>query len=270
MLMPDQLEPAIELAQQWFGQPIDAVRALGAGASNALFEVSASKQRYYLRRYRRLRSDAVARQHALIRHARARGIPTPLPLDVRGESWLQAPDGAIWAMFEAAEGAQVCKPATHQQLRAAGHMLAALHGALGDAAADALPTLRLAWDGPSWIERLERIRARILELPAPDATDDWALRRVEAQQQWLADADCLHAYEPQHAPQLIHGDYQLDNLFFGAERVSGIIDWDNAASMPRTYELARACFFMCEMRPDDAAALVAGYQELSTLSASEL
>jgi homoserine kinase type II len=270
MLLPDQLETATAQAERWFGASVASVLPIGGGATNAIFEVTAAGSRYYLRRHRALRRDAVTRQHALIRHVTRLGIPAPLPIDVNGESVTESRDGIAWAMFEAADGVQVDGAATREQIRAAGEMLAALHAAAASAPSAGFSVWPLAWDGPSWVARLERVRARILELPTMDDADRWALTRVEQQADWLANPGCRHAYQPSCAAQLIHGDYQLNNLFFRASEVTGVIDWDSAMSMPRAFELARACFFICEMRPSDAAALLDGYQSVTSLTSSEL
>jgi homoserine kinase type II len=263
---------AHELAERWFAASVDAPRPVTAGATNATFELEVSSgDRFYLRRYRRPGRDAVLREHALIQHVRSRGIPAPQPLERDGVTVFEAADGAAWAVFEAASGSQLAHAGlSSAHVERAGQLLARLHLATATASLGGYARRVLAWDGPAWLARLERIRAAILQLPQSDETDRWARERVERQRQWLANTACAHAYRPAAPDQILHGDYQLSNLFFTGLDVTGVIDWETSMCLPRAYELVRTCFFLCEMRPDLCAALVSGYRAVTPLSASEL
>ena len=68
----------------------------------------------------------------------------------------------------------------------------------------------------------------------------------------------------------MHGDYHHANLFFEGDEVSAVIDWEQAAFLPRAYEVARACFFMFRMAPDLSRAFIEAYDAHSPMSAEEL
>jgi homoserine kinase type II len=60
---------------------------------------------------------------------------------------------------------------------------------------------------------------------------------------------------------VVHGDYQDANLFFLASDVSAVIDWEQAAFMPRGYEIARAVWFLFRLEPERTASFLAGYRQ---------
>ena len=262
---------ARELAERWFGATVAEPLLVTGGATNTTFQLDVSGTRYYLRRSRKVDREAVLREHALIEHVRAHGIPAPKALELEGSSVLVAADGAVWSAFEAVVGAQVAyAELTEAHVQSAGRLLALLHAATATLPTQSYPRRMLAWDGPAWVARLERIHAAIGALPALDPTDRWALERVQQQRAWLADSACAHAYRPAYPNQVLHGDYQSSNLFFTGSEVTGVIDWDVPMCLPRAFELVRACFFLCQMQPELCAALVFGYRALTPLSAAEL
>jgi homoserine kinase type II len=198
-------------------------------------------------------------------------VPAALPLAARDGRTVVERDGAVYALYEPARGVQLA-PGTLglEHARAAGAMLATLHRALA-----ALPDVgytrwQLQWDGPAWCARLDRVERAILARAAPDETDRWALERVRAQRSWLADPACRHRHQPSAPAQLTHGDYQDANLFFDASGVSGVIDWEQAAFMPRAYELTRAASFMFRLERERTRAFVTAYAGLQPLGEEEL
>ena len=53
-------------------------------------------------------------------------------------------------------------------------------------------------------------------------------------------------------------------------QVSGIIDWDQIAYMPRVYELVRACSFMFQMQVDLSQTFISAYRESNPIALDEL
>lgn len=258
------------MAERWTGEAIDSLHVVTGGATNRIFEVRAAGRTTFLRRYRRLGLDAVRREHTLIRHVNAHGLSAPEALGVNGDTALAGSDGAVWAMFRAATGVQLgLDEITPEIARSAGATLAVLH--LATASADtALRRVTLSWDGPSWVQRLQRVRDEIRRRDRQSEVDRWALRRVEAQASWLAESRARHQYVPRHPGQIVHGDYQHANLFFADGHVADVIDWDTAVIAPRAYELARTAFFMCRMDAPSTIALLQGYRSINPLDDDEL
>jgi homoserine kinase type II len=244
--------------------------ALG-GATNRVYRVEGAHGVAFLRHYRRPDPALVAREHAVIAYARGGGIPAARPLATQLGGTLVEHDGAVYALYESAAGQQVPHAAlTSAHARAAGDMLARLHLALGSLPDVGYTRWSLAWDGPAWCERLTLVERAIRARERPDETDRWALARVCAQREWLANPACRHRHDPSAPSQLTHGDYQDANLFFAPDGVSGVIDWEQAAFMPRAYELVRALSFMFRLERERTRACLEAYSARFPLSGAEL
>jgi len=103
-----------------------------------------------------------------------------------------------------------------------------------------------------------------------DEIDRWARVRLLQQAAWLRETRCVHEYVPTSPAQVIHGDYHHANLFFRGTEVTGVIDWDTAAVMPRAFEIARACSFMFHVDPIMSREFIAGYRTVKNIDDEEL
>jgi homoserine kinase type II len=244
---------------------------VAGGATNRVYKVEGAHGAAFLRQYKRPDVQMVAREHAVIAQARAGGVPAAAPLAARDGRTVVERHGAVFSLYEPAPGVQLESGSlTLEQARAAGRTLARLHDALASMPDVGYTRWRLEWDGAAWCERLNVVERAILARAVPDPTDRWALERVRAQRAWLGEPACIHAYAPRVPAQVTHGDYQDANLFFDSSGVSGVIDWEQAAFMPRAYELARAASFMFRLERERTRAFVAGYRELRPLGDDEL
>ncbi len=260
-----------EMLEAWPLQDIVAVTEVTEGATNEVHRVECRGRIVFLRIYKRHDRDMAMREHALIHHVHGRGLPAPLPLVALSGETLVSCAGKLAALYESAQGAQLEPGAIAlEQAHSAGDMLARLHAAMA-----ALPDVgytprTFAWDGPEWVERLNTIERAIRARGDGSRADVWALRRTLEQRDWLRQPQCPHRGVPRFPPQVVHGDYQDANLFFDAERVSAIIDWEQAAFLPRAYEVVRACFFMFRFMPRLTQAFLAAYRMVSGLGEAEL
>ncbi|MBO0885216.1 MAG: phosphotransferase, partial [Mycobacterium sp.] len=115
----------------WQLEPIVAVDRATSGVMNEIFIVTTPQRKVVLRKHRRPDRAQVDFEHAVIRHAIDRHIPTPAAIpSLTGESIVDH-EGTYYSLFEHARGDQV----SHDQLSAAharsmGSMLARLHNAL--------------------------------------------------------------------------------------------------------------------------------------------
>ncbi|WP_137284264.1 phosphotransferase enzyme family protein [Halorussus salinisoli] len=79
------------------------------------------------------------------------------------------------------------------------------------------------------------------------------------------------AFEDAGDPVLVHGDYEDDNLRFGDDGVSSVLDWEVARAAPGEFDLARAelGWFEKPHSPetdgDLRSALIAGYESVRPL-----
>lgn len=247
------------------------VSEVEGGATNRVYRVSGGREVRFLRVYKRSDPALAAREHALIRHVLQSGLPAVTPIEARHGDTVVVHDGAVYALYEAARGVQVARAQLSlTRARAAGELLGRLHAVLSELPDVGYLRWELSWDGPAWVERLNVVERALLARGSQNDTDVWALRRLRAQRLWLVDAGCLSTCQPSFPAQLIHGDYQDANLFFEAQAVSAIIDWEQAAFMPRAYEVARACGFMFQLEPGRTRAFVDAYVAVTEMGRAEL
>ncbi|WP_407538495.1 phosphotransferase [Deinococcus radiomollis] len=251
------------------------VELVPEGSVNRVFRVQTVQDTFYFRMYRIGDETVLEREVQVMAAARAGGVPVPMAVVTRsGADWL-ALDGQLYMLFTAAEGTQVPRSElNHAHATAAGECLARLHRAL-----ERLPDLgwrRYRIDFPlvEWLARLNALEQAVSGLAAPDGTDVWALARLRAQREWLADPGCPHAAPLTGPRQVIHGDYHDGNLFFvgsaTAFRVSGVIDWEQAAWMPRAFEPIRSAHYMFGHDPPLASAFLNAYVPGLKMKRSEM
>lgn len=246
------------------------VAEVETGAVNRVFRADTMIGPVYLRAYRARDPDVVVREHALISQVVAAGLPAVAPIaSANGETVVMAEDTPC-ALYPAAPGMQVAKSDLGlEHAAAAGEMLGRLHTYLARVADSGFRTYRLGWPADAWIERLAGI-ARAVAARGDDPADALVLDRIRDQCAWLADPRCRHEYQPAFAPQVIHGDYQHANLFFATGCVSAIIDWEQAAYMPRAFETSRAAAYMFDLEPERTRAFVGAYRDVTRISDEEL
>jgi homoserine kinase type II len=267
----DEHEACRRLLAAWdLGQVTHIQREL-CGATNRVYRVQASSGESFLRIYRRADPRIAEREHALIAHARRRGVPTVAVLPARTGGSVVQVEGHVCALYEAATGTQLPNGGLGScDATAAAACLGHLHRALQPLPDAGYLRWQIAWDGPEWIERLSVVELALSREGLQDDTDRWALERLRAQRQWLGHPDCEHAYEPHSPPQVVHGDYQAMNLFFREGSVSAVIDWDQAAFMPRGFEVARACSFLFRLEPELTGEFLRAYHAANPLADAEL
>lgn len=250
------------LLEAWSLPAPSELQRTEGGATNRVYRVTSGGRVAFLRVYRRAERALAAREHALIAHARAHGVPAVGLLPARSGDTVVERDGAVCALYEPARGVQLPGSALGvEHAHGAGACLGHLHRALLPLQDAGYLRWTLSWDGAAWVERLNVVERALLARGELDETDRWALERLRAQRSWLAQPECEHVYQPRCLGQVVHGDYQDANLFFEGTAVSAVIDWEQAAFMPRGYEIARACWFMFRLEPARTGHFLAGYRE---------
>lgn len=246
------------------------VEAVSGGATNLTWQVQEENERWFLRRYRNSDIHAVRREHRLVEVAAAAGVRTPVPQRCSYGSTIVEESGRLFALFSAVAGDQL-EPSSLEagHAHAAGAFLARLHDAVRSHDGRGLRRWTLRWDGQAWAERVEATAA-LVPVEGGDETDRWSRRRLLQQAAWLRETRCVHEYVPRSPAQVIHGDFQHANLFFSGTEVTGVIDWDAAAVMPRAFEIARACSFMFQVEPVMSREFIGGYRTVNNIGDEEL
>ncbi|GAB3746097.1 phosphotransferase [Microlunatus parietis] len=256
----------------WELEPVTAVQRAAGGTMNETFVVTTRTRRVVLRRHRRTDRSLIEREHAVIRYAIGRSIPTPPALPTPAGEVIVSRDGVCYSLFAYARGTQVARDRlTVAEARAMGRTLAHLHLALADCPAAAPPRPPTPADRSRTEARLTELLNLIMARPDRTETDRWAEQHVRTKLDWLSGhpEPARHAV-PMAAQQLVHGDFQESNLFFIGDEVSDVIDWDKAETRWPPEEIIRTLDLSFDLRPDLCAALLAGYRTVRDVAPDEL
>lgn len=113
------------------------------------------------------------------------------------------------------------------------------------------------------------VDARLRGLAAATAGEEWLAEEVGARRRWLH-------WRPEEPPapgeqvQVIHGDYQLTNLFFDGDALSCVIDWDKARPEWPAWEVVRTLDYAMGLDPSRGTAFIDGYRSVRSLPPDEL
>lgn len=260
------------------GKPV-AIERVTAGYLNRDEAVTlANGRRLFLKGSRHRDSRVVEAEHAVIRHAAARGIPTPLPLVMSDGRSVVIVDGTPWSAFPFVEGAMLSGPTTAPTL---GRLLGATHRALADCPTNGLTFAEgpIAWETTATRAEMATIESHIAEREAAgtvDAFDAFTRAAFVELRQVLDDAPSpdTFAWLPR---QVIHGDFYPPNLLCDPLGTPiAVLDWEFATIRPRVWDIARAIAFtflgVHGESPDFVAAqdCVAAYREIHPLPDDEI
>lgn len=157
---------------------------------------------------------------------------------------------------------------TPDHAAALGTFLAELHERLPLQAPFEVPEVRPASVGRT-LERLERVQAALLALPAPGEVDGWALTRTRQRLAHLQ-ASPLPDRVPAFPARFLHGDFHDGNVFFQDSQPTALIDWEQTRLAPRAWEVVRCLHLSLKLDPLLSAALLRGYRERLSLPEEEL
>ncbi|MFP5075891.1 homoserine kinase [Rhizobium sp. YIM 134829] len=235
-------------------------KGIAEGVENSNFLLHTRSGPYILTLYEK-RVDAADLPFflGLMQHLSARGLSCPLPLERRDGTLLGTLAGRPAAIITFLEGVWLRAPQP-VHCRQVGEALARLHLA-GEGFAITRPNdLSVTGWRPLW----EKAEARADEVQP-------GLRAAIA-----AELAFLEAEWPRGLPEgVIHADLFPDNVFFLGEDLTGLIDFYFACNDQLAYDVAICLNAWCFERDgsfsmEKGVALLAGYQSLRPLSASEI
>ncbi|MGN6810656.1 MAG: phosphotransferase [Thermomicrobiales bacterium] len=261
------------LLTAWNIGPLRACTIPESGTLNDTLLVTAERSRFVLRGYRRHgERAAVAREHAVIAHARARGVPAVAPLPLPNGDTILERDGRCYALFPFAPGYQVRRAALGPAEAAAmGACLSHLHQALRDFPQAGLERQTVTANRDQTLAGVEQLLAIIARQPTKDATDLAAQDRLISRRDWLSrQPPTIERDLTTLDPQTIHGDYHEANLFFADGQVCAIIDWERVRVAPHAMEAVRTLDLAFGLVPALCRAFVTAYRTVAPLPLAEL
>jgi homoserine kinase type II len=241
--VPAELADEAGVAGAWGVGAVLTAALPATGTVNRTLLLTTARGRFALRAYRHRERAPVDREHALIAHAAARGVPAVAPVPLLGGGTVLEQDGRCFALFPWAAGRQVGRAAVGAvEAAAMGAALARLHLALRDFPTAGLPRRGEIPDRADTLARMARLEGVIRAGAAHDPLAAIALERLAGQRGHLARLPAGRAGAGPAATQpeqALHGDYQDANLFFAGGRVSAIVDWDQPGLGPPAGEIVR-------------------------------
>ena len=259
-----------ELANEFSLGTVRAFRAIAAGTINSNFAIETDVGRFFLRVNEGKSEDDVAWEARLVGALASRRVTTPKPMAAQdGRLYAAVPGGSSptkWvSAFPWRAGSHLAAgDVTPQHARTFGQALAALH-----LAALELPKgWRRAsiYDHAHLVDRFARIEAA----GDPELADAVTILREE-----LEAAAAAAPIRRAATHGIIHGDLFRDNVLWDGDRISAILDFEQASGGSLAYDLAVCINDWCwsdrdrAARMDLATSLVAGYHAVRPLEAAD-
>ncbi|WP_188895152.1 phosphotransferase enzyme family protein [Microlunatus endophyticus] len=259
--------------RHWNLEPVTGVERATSGVMNQTYLVSTAQRRLVLRRHRRSVRDEVEFEHAVIAHARARGIPAPAAISTPDGEAIVDHDGAFHSLFAFARGQQVSRgELTAPHARSMGEMLARLDLALADFPVPPRAAREHPADLAPVAVAVDHLLQRIGRRSEQSERDRWAADLLRTKAAWLqAATPPIWRDPPGDELQLVHGDYQESNLFFDPYRtVVDVIDWDKADVGWPPAEIVRTLDLALRLDPELCAPFIDGYRTVRPVSIADL
>jgi homoserine kinase type II len=235
-------------------------KGIAEGVENSNFLVVTERGQFILTLYeKRVAAGDLPFFIALMEHLAGKGITCPTPVRDRHGEALKRLAGRPAAMVTFLSGMSVRRPRP-AHCAALGSALAQLHLAGGDFAMRRANALSVA----GWRPLFEQCDGRA-DSVVPGLGGEIAL-----------ELDYLEKHWPSGLPQgVIHADLFPDNVFFLAEKVSGLIDFYFACNDMLAYDAAICLNAWCfeadgSLNVTKARSLLAGYQAIRPLAPAEV
>ncbi|EFH85676.1 phosphotransferase enzyme family protein [Ktedonobacter racemifer] len=265
-----------EICATWNIPPLVSVQKPLTGTIHNVFLLTTREAKYVLRIYsyppeKRFR---IVNEHAIARYVQSHHLPAiaPLPISSGCETFLER-DGHFYALYPFAQGEQLSRAMLNSNqshvgeiISAMGHSLAEVHLVLSSYCLPTTRPLSLVVNREQTIAKIEELEIVIPAKEALDDLDQRVLSALRARKQYLLTASDVDVSELNALPwQPLHGDFQETNLFFSHGRVSAIIDWDQACSGPRAWEILRTLHYVFALDPSRCQRFLEAYQQVFPL-----
>jgi homoserine kinase type II len=242
-LRPDDVREILGL----FASAAGAYRAhqpIAAGTINTNLRVETDDGWRFLRINEGKTEDDVAREAAIVAHAAAHGVPTPVPAPAGDGRPFARWAGQIVSLFPWLPGRTLTRAqVSPEHARQVGGALARLH-----LASDGLADRRAGRYEPAEIERrlasIAELSGSRAELAGPVATLAPELRALSAERGAALPAG------------VIHGDLFIDNVLFDGVQLVALLDFEQASWGRLAYDVAVTLLAFTFGRDDFQPALV--------------
>lgn len=253
-----------DIAQAFALGAVRGVQSIAAGTINSNYAVETERGAWFVRINEGKAEADVAWEARLVAALAAGDVATPPPVLARdGRPYAALPGVDKWvSVFPWRAGSHLGPGEITPDIAAAfGAALAQLHQV-----GLALPA---AWQRRSIYDH-DHLAARHARLATSD--DPALARAISVIGRGLAAASAAAAVRGRATHGIIHGDLFRDNVLWDAGRLVAILDFEQASGGSLAYDLAVCINDWCwdgGFRPGAAAQLLAGYQRVRPLTATD-
>lgn len=241
------------LARRFDLGTVERFEGIAKGSVNTNYRLVTDRGTFFVRLDERRSAREVAAEQSLVAYLAKNGFPTPQPLaDSRGRTLSKLGKKPL-AVFPWLPGAdKEAHEYSGNDLREAGAMLARLHRASAG-----FPTrLPNRFGLVAMAARWSRVRAKARVPAAHRAEIDAAV------------AGLSRSPAPLGPVGVVHGDWFCDNLLFEGSRITGVLDFEAAATDALAFDVATAVNALCWLPEDPdrfrtarVKALLEGYRK---------
>lgn len=263
-----------ELSRTWKLAPIISTSIPATGTIHQTLLFKTIEGDYALRGYHYKAEDRwrIDYEHAIIMYAQAHGLPTLIPLRLPNGETILEHKGHFYAIFPFARGHQSARGhLTSREVSAMGSFLAQLHQTLHDYPHERVHKRSLTVDRVATLTTMDTIETAIRAQTSIKDEDQQSLSRLAERRAWL---DTVQPVDEREfwslEQQVIHGDYQETNLFFDNDKVSAIIDWDQAFVAPREWEVIRTLHYAFKLDEALCRTFLHAYRQILPLPSANL
>ena len=230
---------------------LEDFQPIAAGITNTNYFVDTGLGRWVLTLFEDMTADELPFFMTVMDHLAGHGLPVAHPVARNDGAFLSAVRARPAALVHCLDGASVAQPCT-AQCRSLGTVVAAMHHAVQTLHVRQRNSRDLAWIDSA---------ARRLDERLDAATRTLLHEEIEHQRQLARSPDW------QQLPQaVVHADMFRDNVLFGADRVTGVIDFYYACHEYLLFDLAVICNDWCfddatNFRPEHWQAFMHAYAQ---------
>ncbi|MCY4052705.1 MAG: homoserine kinase [Hyphomicrobiales bacterium] len=237
-----------------------AFKGIAEGVENSNYFLQTNKGRFILTLYeKRVAEKDVPFFLALTAHLCARGFPCPKPIADKSGRVQSVLEGRPAALIQFLEGVSIHK-ASPEHCAQVGNVLARLH-----LASQGFSLTRANTQGMSTWRGLLQVCEKKIDTYPHDVRDELHAAMDGIEQNWREDLP----------GGIIHADLFPDNILFRGGELKGVIDFYFACNDSLAYDIAICMNAWCftpewNFAPDNARALLGGYQQARALQKDEI
>lgn len=203
-------------------------------------------EKFFLKRYRYPDEEKIKKIQSVKKYYHANGVPVIIPLLNNKQSAYFIYKEGYFSLFPFVEG-QIYKSGELNEiaLESAGAMLAQIHK-LGKDTGLHITEQSRGWNKQRFFECASQILDLIQKKEIKDSFDVLAEKIILLKLE-LAENNTVNFLDlNMNNDHIIHGDYQVNNLFFDKEdKVKYVFDWEKTELAPRSTELLRSIAITC-------------------------